>query len=418
MSEHLQKRIDNHFMAITHDGGGLGDKPSFKDFSRVLIDGDFDIDLNHAAQIFAIMDIHASEGSLSPFDQASTLRAFVEKIEDEETDGCGTVDRILIEYAGICLENIKNKGSFPITTGRRLFDFFARYAMSIGDEAFSAIIANSRVLTAFTEDSCSNRNILLECSNNFFKSQNSANLAITAFMDHASLFVRDGFDLYSGSDAAKEKREAVEYFARFIGRIDSLGIKIQMHAADILLISGLLRLLLDASKSTEAELQEFSNICANAALSSVKVFTQDEVRGSDMNMFKYPVRRKNIRGRKETWLLGMYMGMLDDDIARVMPLLSSASKDSVVEQPVKDFMLKILLNYVQAEKHFLVEKKAPAVIANCVGDHLLMKDSLKGLRKDERITLFKHITNHATKVKLLEQYRSDSGAVARQDFEL
>jgi hypothetical protein len=417
MNPYLQQNIDDQFAKAhawiaNEQRGARTLRDSFQDFAHKVRDFQYDITLGQAGQILDLIALLDQHGQSSNSGKYWMLGALVRKIREVDEPDAGVLSRILIESVSVSLAMIEDKEQFSVVAGRTLFEYFAFHAEKLSDEAFKVLFDNSRVLTRFAGEDESSHNLLFDCSMEYFQSLNPTNHALMSlvslhveshekYIDLEEILLEDSY----------KKRHLLLALSQ-IRRAHELGVKIQMHAPDVLFVSGFARRLMQVDQKVGAENASLLEATAKALLEMV---TPDQaVPAITNNLFKYPVRSKIVLSAKHDWLLGMFKKPFHEDIGKSLNALRSLNNLGAIEPQVTAFASHVFLSGAQAHHHLAKatlwdNKPYLREWLPHAETMLLGNNPLKGLKATERLVVLDVVKDKALKHHLLQQYKADKG---------
>lgn len=425
MSPYLQKMIDDEVANTnerlkTCDLKGWKIKHGFQDFARKVLDADFEIAPVQAQQILDLMDLLGGHQQIMDSDRSWMLGTLLRKLRGREADQAQVFNRVLTDSVNLSIARIEEKEQNPVVGGRKLFEFFAYHAKALSDDTFKLVFDHSRILTRFCGDDDSRHNLLFDCSNEFFQQLHPSNHAL---MHLIALYVDDYENLidWNGYTKPGYKTDRLHDLMGFLQRAHGLGVKVQMHAADVLLISGF-------AKNLMAIEQPAGPVKRDALIETVKALlemvTPDEgLQALSANLFKYPVRPKVVFKTKQTWLVGQFCPDFHKDMAKSFSDLASTSGAEVIKPQINAFIGHVFLSAAQAYKPMESNRQFNGAwflreVAGLCRETLVGGNPLKGLKKEERLAVLEAVTDIELKRQLLNKYKAEKGQVLMHDLGL
>lgn len=416
-SSYLQIKIDEQFAKaqawIANEARGKQTLlDGFRDFACQVRDFDTDISLVEAQQIMDLMSLLDKHQQTSTSSKYWTLGAVVRKIRKGDENDSTLLSQILTEAVSVSLARVEEKEQYPVVAGRKLFEYFAYHAENLSDEAFKLVFDHSRVLTRFAGEEATTHNLLFDCTMEYFQTTNPTNYAL---MSLVSLHV-DSHEKYIDLEAILLednylKRHLLLALAQ-IRRAHELGVKIQMHAPDVLFVSGLARRLMQVDQRVGAE---NTSLLVETAKALLEMVTPDQaVPAITNNLFKYPVRAKTVNTLKRDWLLGMFKKDVHQDFGNSLKALRSLSNLGAIASQVDAFVAHVFLSGAQAHSHLAKDvmwdnKPYLREWSQHCQTMLSGINPLKGLKASERLVVIDVIQDKTLKHHILKQYKADKG---------
>lgn len=425
MSQHFQVIIDREAGKITEmlkAGAPTGYKVinTFQDFYRLVDNCGFEIELIHASQILDLMDSIKQHGKMSDYHEAAALGVLVSHLVYTDGQDATILNRLIIDSVAVSLRNIEAKEQYPVAGGRFLFEFFAMHASVLSDEAFKTLFDNSVPLTRYAGSETSQNNLLFGCTNSYFQQECPANCALSHLVAyHTDMFEEEinWWDDYGwGGKCAGRLRELQNQIAR----IDGLGIRLNMHHADAIFITGLsVRLLSIREKGV---MPEYAEGIEETVTTLLRMTTPDRPQALASNLFRFHGRPyTNSTKEKATWLNRRFCEEYHQDLLDNLGDLDAAIESPSIRQAFEAFSWGVLINAAQAQHNL---KKDSAFdnasflegMTQYCNTPFEQKNPLAGLKKIERLAVLESIKDMQIKRLLLKQYKSDKGHVLTHDL--
>lgn len=426
MSQHLQPIIDEQVRKINEllrTGVPAGHRiiTHFQDFYRLVDDGDFEMTASQASQILDLVDLLKQHGQMGDYYERAALGVIVQSLDFTEDQNATVLDRLFLDAIAVSLRNIEAKEEFSVPGGRDLFLLFSSHSHFLSDEAFAAVLNHSPALTRYAGGQNDQNNLLFGCTNSYFQQECPTNYALLHLVEHHTERFEESIDWWKDYGYAGKYVKRLGELQDVIARVDDLGIKITLHHADALFITGLSERLL--SIRFKGGLPEYEDALIGTVASLMRITTP--VRGAQPlsdNLFRFHGRPyTNSFKEKTTWLNKGFCEEFHQDLLDNLASLDPKSLPQAVREAFDLFARNILLNAAQAKAGLMKQSDfdntsfIQSMIGYCKAT-LEGENPLAGLMKADRLAILEAVDDKELKRDLLKKYKSDKGQVLMHDL--
>jgi hypothetical protein len=357
--------------------------------------------------------MHAVGGHVREFDRRGLLAGLIQGASMEEGDNPELFNRLLIDAVDVSVRTFEDKTkNNHAVAGRVLFEYFADHIDILSDEAFKKVFDHSSLLTRYSAGVGDAHNFMLGSSNPQFQGTFPASRAFTALFQHRLNEFEENIDWNDYVGGGKNPKALAELMNDFI-RAKELGVRVDMHMADVLLIVSFIGELA-AIRSVERhdDRQAFFDDTILAMVELVVPKKPSLTVGS--NIF-----RRDGTQSQTPWIGQDYAQMFHEDLVEAFDFINSLKLSPQVEEAVSQIGFYIVLNAAQANPYLIRDSFYDntdfmrSMAAYCAGP-LSMEKPLGKLKPSERADLIDVVTDPALKRSLLNQYKSSRGRVLEQ----
>jgi hypothetical protein len=384
---------------------------SFQDLTRKIHFENEKVSGAIIEKAYVLLD--AVAGHVQDFDRRRLLAALIENAVREEGDNPEIFCRLLIDAVDASVMTFEDKTKNNATVGgRRLFDFFADHIDVLSDQAFKKVFDHSSLLTSYAGGIKDASNFMLGSSDPEFQATFPANHAFGSLFKLRLNDFEEEIDWNDYVGGGKNPKALAELMSDFL-RAKDLGVQVEMHMADALLITNFIGHLA-AIREVEwnHERQDFFDETIIAMVDLV-VPKAPSLAVSN-NLFRQAGTKSQM-----PWISQQYAEFFHEDLVSGFDFISTVELSAEVAEAVSQLGFYILLNAAQANRYLsrdsFYDNSAfmRSLAVHCTGP-LSLEKPLGKLKPAERADLIDAIPDPALKRSLLNQYKSSRGRVLEQ----
>jgi hypothetical protein len=355
----------------------------------------------------------AVAGHVQEFDRRWLIAALIENGVMEEGDNPEIFSRLLIDAVDASVRLFEDKTQSNATVGgRSLFNFFADHVDILSDQAFKKVFDHSSLLTRYSTGVNDASNFMLGSSNPQFQGTFPANHVFGSLF---KLRLNDFDDEIDWSDyvaGGKNPKALADLMNDFL-RAKELGVQLDMHWADTLLITSFIGELAAIRMVERNDLrQDFFDETIIAMVDLV--VPKKPSMAVSTNLFRQAGMQSQM-----PWIALEHAQSFHEDLAGAFEFISTLDVSAEVAEKVSQLGFYILLHAAQAHRYLIRDgfhdntDFMRSMSAHCTNS-LSIEKPLGMLKPGERAHLIDAVTDPTLKRSLLRQYKSSRGHVLEQ----
>lgn len=355
----------------------------------------------------------AVAGHVQEFDRRWLIAALIENGVREEGDNPEIFSRLLIDAVDASVRLFEDKTQSNATVGgRSLFNFFADHVDILSDQAFKKVFDHSSLLTSYAGGIQDASNFMLGSSDPEFQAVFPANHAFGSLFKLRLNDFEEEIEWNDYVGGGKNPKALADLMSDFL-RAKDLGVQVDMHIADALLITnfiGHLAAIREVEWSHERQVFFDETIIAMVDL----VVPKAPSLAVSNNLFRQAGTKSQM-----PWISQQYAALFHEDLVSGFDFISTVKLSVEVAEAVSQLGFYILLNAAQAHRYLIRDgfhdntDFMSSMSAHCT-NYLSIEKPLGKLKPDERAHLIDAVTDPTLKRSLLRQYKSSRGHVLEQ----